>query len=180
MFAFARIGEQQLELVRDWRTRPHVVERLFTPGPADAEQQRRWFAGVRDDDTRRYWVVSYGDTPIGLVHLTGIDRASRRAVWGFFIGEPDYLRLGGLVPPYLFNHAFADDGLGLLKLSAEVLPSNESALRVNRGYGAVDVGVLRSHMLRDGRFEDVLLLELLADDWAVAGRRFRSCRAVFA
>ena len=59
----------------------------------------------------------------------------------------------------------AFDELGLEKVWAEVLADNDAALRAQAAAGFRREGYLRRHALKDGQFQDVVLLAILAEEW---------------
>lgn len=173
MLTFPRLRERDLELVMRWRVRPEINAASLTHVTYDMDAQRRWFAAVSQDATRRYWVTAYQGRPIGLVNLAQLSWEDRRSSAGYYIGEPDYRQLGALVPAYLYNYAFGR--LKLHKMFGEVIASNTNVLQIHRLHGYREVGRYKDHVVRDGRFDDVVLVELLAETWLAQRRYQRLC-----
>ena len=173
---FAKIRHEDLELILRWRTRPDIAQFMVTDVEPDMEQQRRWLERIGSDPTARHWTIRWHDRPIGVINLAEIDLRHMRCSAGYYIGDLDLRQLGAIVPPYLYNHVFRD--LGLNKIYGEVIASNSAALRMHALHGWRQVGTLREHILKHGRFVDMVVIELLASDW-LAQPRYRGHLAEF-
>ena len=55
---------------------------------------------------------------------------------------------------------------GLQKVWSEVLADNETALKAQAAAGFLREGYLRRHAYKHGEYRDVVLLAILADEWA--------------
>jgi UDP-4-amino-4,6-dideoxy-N-acetyl-beta-L-altrosamine N-acetyltransferase len=176
VLSFPRVREEHLELILRWRSSPAVNAASLTSVTYDMDAQRRWFAAVSNDPTRRYWLIAYHGRPIGVVNLVQLSLVDRHSSAGFYIGEPSYRSLGGMVLPYLYNYMFGE--LKLHKMFGEVVASNTVVLEMHRRHGYREVGRYRDHLCRDGVFEDVVLVELLAETW-LAQPRYRGMVAEF-
>ncbi|MBF0594170.1 MAG: UDP-4-amino-4,6-dideoxy-N-acetyl-beta-L-altrosamine N-acetyltransferase [Candidatus Omnitrophica bacterium] len=163
MISFVDLQQEHLELVMGWRLKPEVSQFMFTDIECDLEKQRQWFARIVRDRTCRYWVVRFQGLPIGVVNLAGIDPVHRRCTAGYYIGESAYRNIGAMIPPYVYNHVFRD--MGFRKIYGEVIAGNGNVLKMHALHGFREVGVYHEHVYKDGRFHDVVLIELLAEDW---------------
>ena len=163
MIRFVTLEEKHLELVMNWRAKPEVARYMFTNIDLDLDKQRRWFHEISMDDTRHYWIILYKNIPIGLVNLAAIDRTNFRCTAGYYVGELEYRSLGALILPYLYNYVFKV--LNFRKIYGEVLAGNEAILQIHADHGYRQVGVSKEHLYKDGRFHDVVFVELLAESW---------------
>ena len=163
MIRFARLQEDHLEMVMKWRVSQHVTRYMSTDVVYDMEEQRSWFNRIVNDDTCRYWVIFYMDAPVGVVNLAAIDRNHLRCSAGYYIGDADCRQIGGMIPPYIYNHLFRE--MEFRKIYGEVLSGNTKVLQMHKLHGFRQVGVYRDHVLKNGRFHDVVLIELLSESW---------------
>lgn len=101
---------------------------------------------------------------IGNVYLQNIDWVARHAELHIFIGEPGQRSkgYGQAVLRLLTRHAFQD--LGLLRLYLEVLEDNHSAIRLYEKCGFVVEGKLRNHAFKRGKFKNLVVMGLCAED----------------
>ena len=149
-----------------WRREPEV-DRWMSDLPAQTEAEHaQWFVEMRADPDQRGWIITYNGDPAGYLTLSGLTSRHRRASWGWYIGEP-WARgrgVGRAAQALGLDLAFRE--FGLEKVCAEVLADNDTALRAQAAAGFRREGYLRRHVCKDGEFRDVVLLAILADEWA--------------
>jgi UDP-4-amino-4,6-dideoxy-N-acetyl-beta-L-altrosamine N-acetyltransferase len=155
---------------------PAVTSVMITDVDPDMAKQRQWFARVSKDPTVRYWMIMFGDAPIGVMNLAEINQHHRRCSAGYYIGNLDFKQLGAVIPPYLYNHVFID--LRLNKIYGEVVASNTAVLRMHALHGYRQVGTYRKHVVKNGEFLDIVAIELLAETW-LAQPKYRRYVATF-
>ena len=163
MFRFTKLSKEHLETVMAWRVKPEVSEYLITDVKYNLENQRCWFKKIESDDTCKYWLIHYGDVPIGVFNLAAIDHTCQRCSAGYYIGEMDYRQLGALIPPYIYNYVFRK--MKFRKIYGEVIAGNINVLKMHKLHGFREVGVYRDHFKKKGQFLDAVLIELLSEDW---------------
>lgn len=98
------------------------------------EMQCRWFASVQND-RNLYWIIQSAGHRVGVANLKDIDRTAATAEAGIYIAEPfaEQAIVGFGVGMTLLDIAF--DRLGLSRVVAHVLRSNERAIRYNLALG---------------------------------------------
>ena len=101
---------------------------------------------------------------IGNIYLRRIDWIARHAKLDIFLGDSNQRSkgYGQAAVRLLIKHAFED--LGLVRVWLTVLESNEGATRAYEKCGFVLEGKLRKHFFSGGRFIDLLMMGLCADD----------------
>ena len=57
--------------------------------------------------------------------------------------------------------------MNLNKIFANCFIENENMIKILRIHGFRDVGVHKQHYYKNDSFHDVLMMELLADDWKI-------------
>jgi UDP-4-amino-4,6-dideoxy-N-acetyl-beta-L-altrosamine N-acetyltransferase len=151
-----------------WRNRPEVSAYMYTDHLISADEHARWFAGALKAPDRRYWIIEMDSEPVGLANLAGIDETRRRCEWAYYLAEPSVRGrgVGAAVEFTVIDHVFT--GLKLHKLWCEVLVENEAVWRLHESFGFKREALFRDHVWKTGRFQDVVGLGLLADDWAKA------------
>ncbi|WP_172257156.1 UDP-4-amino-4,6-dideoxy-N-acetyl-beta-L-altrosamine N-acetyltransferase [Saccharibacillus deserti] len=172
MLSFVAMNKDHLEKVLQWRTSPEVTKYMFTDIPYDLDNQYKWFDKVKESEKEIYWMICYKNTEIGVVSLNDIDLKNRKTSAGYYIGEKNFRRLGGMVLPYLYNFIFYE--LGLNKATAEIMSENSNVIKLHQMYGFREVGVFYQHIYKNDRYYDVNVLELLREDWEVSGQRYKN------
>jgi RimJ/RimL family protein N-acetyltransferase len=105
-----------------------------------------------------------------------MDWRNKHCTWGYYIGEASYRGLGGLIPPYLYNHVFHE--MQFNKLIAEIMEGNENVVKLHEMFGCRLVGRYEEHVYKYDRYHAVLVYELLAKTWN-SSRRYKRFVAEF-
>lgn len=138
--------------------------RTFTP-----EEIQDWCASVPTLAGRHDWAITHGsDEYLGEIVLNEMDEHDARANLRMVLRPGHRGRgFGGEAISLVLAHAFAEapEGLGLHRVSLDVLSINPRARMLYESLGFVEEGRLReSH--RDGEFWcDAILMAILEDDY---------------
>jgi len=169
-FALRPIHAGDSARLLNWRNLERVRAHMYSDHVISREEHAAWFHRMLQDGARDYRIGEYRERPIGVVALSGIDEANRRASWAFYVGEADVPPGCGAAMEYLaLEHAFRVRGLR--KLCCEVLASNTRVIKLHKRFGFRQEGLLVAHALKNGRFEDVVLLAMFDADWPAARER---------
>lgn len=108
------------------------------------------------------------DTLIGDLGLTGIDPFNRHCQIGIFIGNKEYWGkgYGGEAMRLLLGYAF--DYLNMNNVMLTVYEFNERAFRCYRRAGFREIGRRRQGIFREGRYHDIIFMDILAGDFRQA------------
>jgi UDP-4-amino-4,6-dideoxy-N-acetyl-beta-L-altrosamine N-acetyltransferase len=149
-----------------WRNQPEIRRWMYTSHVIAPDEHDRWFAGALADPTRRYWIVELEGAPIGLANLADLSPIHRRTAWAYYLADSSVLGkgIGAYVEYFVIEYVFGE--LGLAKLCCEVLIENEAVWKLHEAFGFRREGLLRQHIWKDGAPSDVVVLGLLAQDWA--------------
>ena len=163
-FKLRKLTEHDINQVLTWRNSDRIRVNMYTDRLITVAEHQRWFHRIKDDATVSYCIVERQSRPIGLINFTQIDRRHSTCIWGFYLGETDLPRGSGTIMGYLaMKQAFQE--LKIRKVSGEVLDYNEGSLKLFRRLGFVEEGRKRQHVLKNGRYVDVIPFSLLADEW---------------
>lgn len=164
--------DDDVERVRYWRNLERVRRNMYTDHLISDDEHRAWFESVRDRPDTRLLIYEEESIPIGFVSFTGINIRDQRATWAFYIGAESVRRGAGSRMEFLaLDYAF--DSLALRKLTCEVLAFNHSVVKMHRKFGFVEEGVLREHVRKSDRFEDVIQLAIFSNMWKEQRSRLR-------
>ena len=164
-FLLREMTEDDLEMVLEWRNLESVRAYMYTDHVISIDEHRSWYAKAKEDPTSVYLVCEEQGVAIGAVNFVQIDRINNKSFWGFYLGQQHGPRGRGSIMEYLaLEYAFGQ--LGLRKLCGEVLSFNEHVLKLHKKFGFQEEGCFRQHVLKNGKYEDVVAIGLLADEWA--------------
>lgn len=111
------------ELLRQWRNSPRILEQMEYQETITPEMQVKWFASLRGDQFQ-YFIVYTKDMPIGMIHLSHIDKTNKEAEAGLFIGEERFSGTGVALGASILLLDYAFGILGLERVFAKVKSGN--------------------------------------------------------
>lgn len=161
--ALRRMAPGDTDDVLRLRSDPTVLAQLFSDAPLTREGHLRWLADVEArGDRHEFMIVDLASGGcVGTIGLAQIDHRHRRAEYGVLIEAAARGKgFASEATRLVLGHAFGT--LGLTRVSLHVLADNEAALRLYRRAGFEAEGVLRQHVIKDGRARDVVVMAILA------------------
>ncbi len=168
MIKFVKLKKEHLQTVLDWRAQPEIAKFMLTEIDYDIKKQYVWFNKISGDKNVAYWIIEYFGMPIGLINLADIDYVVKKCNAGFYIGDVRYRQLAAMILPYFYNLVFKK--LNFNKIYGEVLSSNKNILNIHLRQGYRLVGTFKDHQIKQGRYIDVHLIELMKEDWILQKR----------
>ena len=168
VFQFVKLRKDHLDMVYKWRTSEFVSRFMLTRVSGSIQDHYAWFDIVDNDHRFSYWVIIYKEVPIGIINLAAIDPVNLKLTAGYYIGESEYLSLGAVVLPYLYNYVFLE--MKYHKIYGEVVAGNNNVLKIHMMHGYRNVGTYKDHLIVNGSFQDVMVIELLSDEWFLKKR----------
>lgn len=149
---------------------PRVRSTALLPGPVSVEQEEDFVLRVRASTVDAVFGIELRDGPrlVGVAGLHGIDRTSRAAQFGIFLGVPSLWNRGyGTEATRLtLRHAF--ERLQLHRVWLHVFADNPGGIRCYEKVGFAREGLLREAVFHEGRYHDLVVMALLQQDWAGA------------
>jgi UDP-4-amino-4,6-dideoxy-N-acetyl-beta-L-altrosamine N-acetyltransferase len=153
------------EKVREWRNLPEVRKYMYTDHVISQEEHLGWFQRVVDDPAYKYWIIVCDEEDVGVAYLFNLDRRNQRCYWGFYLASPNVRGkgVGSVVEYSVLRYVF--DELKLSKLCAEVLSFNQAVVEMHKGFGFVQEGYFRKHIVKDGTLQDIFCIAMLREEW---------------
>ncbi len=161
-------AEAMFEMVSD----PEGRRMTGTTGTFVLDEVRAWCASLAERDGRIDWAITHdGDEFLGEIVLGDIDRVNGNANLRLALRPGQRGRgFGGDAISLVLAHAFGEPpaGLGLHRVSLDVLSINPRARMLYESLGFVEEGRLRE-CHRDGDFWcDAIVMAVLEDDYRAA------------
>ncbi|MEZ0609571.1 UDP-4-amino-4,6-dideoxy-N-acetyl-beta-L-altrosamine N-acetyltransferase [Fibrella sp. WM1] len=159
------MAQEDIELVRSWRNQPEVSKYMYTDGYISEEQQQKWFDAMHSDHTNKYWMINYNGTDIGVASLYGISQVLSSCYWAFYLGDTTNqgVGIGSKIEFNVLDYVF--NTLKLNKLRCEVIVFNEKVTSMHEKFGFRREAYYRQHVKKDGRWQDVVGLAMLREEW---------------
>jgi RimJ/RimL family protein N-acetyltransferase len=160
------LERRDLEEARLLHNDDGTLSRLTDISHVSELQQEAWFQSMSTSRTSRRYVARLrsNDAFVGVFRIDRIDLSNRNAYVGADV-VPTLRRNGyatemfGYVLDYLF------DQCALHRVALNTLNDNASALALYCKLGFVEEGRERQAIFRAGRFRDLVVMGLLADEW---------------
>ena len=145
------------------------VARFISPPPTTPEGFEKfiqWAIGQRQAGNQMtFGIVPEGfDHAVGLVQVRAIAPNFSVAEWGFAVGSA-FWGTGLFLASARTTLDFAFQHTGVNRLEARAAVQNGRGNGVLRKLGAVNEGILRGSLLRDGKYLDQIMWSIVASDW---------------
>ena len=105
-------------------------------------------------------IVEYKSTPVGVISITEIKEKDGTCSWGMYIDEKfSNLGIGILMEIHAIDRMINHHRIR--KICGQALESNRILLTHKR-FGFEEEGILKEHVIRNGKPEDVILIALFS------------------
>ena len=160
------LERRDLEEVRRLHNHDETLLRLTDLSHVSEMQQDAWFQAVSSSRTSRRYVGRRraDEAFVGVFRLDRLDPWNRNAYVGADV-VPAMRRQGYAEEMFAYFLRYLFSQCGLNRVALATLASNTAALELYRKLGFLEEGREREAIFRDGRFQDLVLMGLLAEDW---------------
>lgn len=164
-FRFRRPTVDDAEMLLAWRTDPAITRFMFTDiENPDVARQRAWVAAMEQRQDFRHFVIETEGRPIGYLSYSDIDWTHRRCSSGSYIVDAEARRtVAGFLSSFIMDYCFY--ALGMNKIVNHFMEGNEKVIKIQRILKCREVGLLKEHIFKYGRYHDVHVFELLKCEW---------------
>lgn len=121
-----------IELVRQWRNSPSILNNMEYQLEISVEKQFLWFNSL-PNQTCYYFIIWVNEVKVGLVHLNKFENNTAHV--GLFIGNESYVGTGVSLGASVLILSFAFEELQLNQLFAKVKITNQIAIGYNQSLG---------------------------------------------
>jgi ribosomal-protein-alanine N-acetyltransferase len=151
------------------------VAKFISPPPTTPDAFEKFIQWVSRDrkagNQFTFGIVPEGcDRAVGLVQVRSIARRFSLAEWGFALGSA-FWGTGVFLASAKMTLDFAFQRVAVNRVEARAVVQNGRGNGVLRKLGAVQEGVLRGSLLKDGKYLDQIMWSIVAQEWfrATAG-----------
>ncbi|HKA23440.1 MAG TPA: GNAT family protein [Candidatus Eisenbacteria bacterium] len=161
-----------VDYVLRWFNDPEVLRYVKRVMPLHRVQEEQFVERMAQSKDDVVWaVLDENESPIGVSGLHGIDWVNRNAKTGTVIGERSVWRKGYGTEVMATRTKWAFEELGLHRLQSECYVENVASRRCLEKAGYQLIGTARRRMWRNGAWHDLLLFDILEEDWLAAHPR---------
>ncbi len=155
------------EFVR-WFADLEVTRFLLVRFPFSEKQEQEWYDSVAGDRTCVHWAIFREERLIGVTGIHQIDWINRNAITGTILGVRDEWGKGFATEAVRLRTQFAFQELNLERLESQSFAENGGMHKALQRSGYREIG-RRSHArFSEGSWHDIILFELLRDQWQAA------------
>ena len=145
------------------------VAKFISPPPTTPQGFERFIAWAERERTAgrqlTFGMVPEGcDHAVGLVQVRAVAPKFSVAEWGFAVGSP-FWGTGLFLAAARMTLDFAFQKTAVNRLEARAVVQNGRGNGALRKLGAVQEGVLRGSLLKDGKYLDQIMWSILSQDW---------------
>ncbi len=148
-----------------WFEDLEVTGRLLRRLPPSLSEEQEWLEKMGKDPSTIIWAVEHEGRLVGTTGIHDIDWAQQHGTTGTLIGDKTAWHRGLAGELMQLRTDFAFRQLTLRKLNSSYLEGNEASWRAQQKSGYREVGRRRQEYFRDGRWLDLVLTEVLREDW---------------
>lgn len=158
------INIDDAEIYTKWLNDKEIAENLGSSRMINLESEREWIKKNRDYHKFAI-VLRDSDKLIGNCGFDNIDPINRTATLAIFIGDKNEQNkgYGREALKCLLNYGF--NTLNLNNVMLTVFSFNERAIKTYKKLGFKTFGVRRSSQYHDGKFFDIIYMDILKDEF---------------
>lgn len=162
------VEEKDLPLMVEWRNDPEINYYFYEYEPLSLSMQKLWFENyLKNIQTDKIFIIDekLERKTIGMVSIYHIDWRNKKAEWGRLIILKEFQGrgYGKEIEKEIYKYSF--EHLNLNKLSCEVYAFNEKVVKAHEKMGSKIEGLLRQHVYRHGKYQDVYVMSILRDEY---------------
>ena len=161
-------SEEEIQKFTEWLNDFQITDYLGRSGQITTlNTEKEWLENAtQNSGNREFNIISINnDKLIGTVSLEKLDRISRSAVLGIFIGDENFRNNGfgteaiNLLLEYGFKY------LNLNNIKLDLIEFNERALKCYKKCGFKEYGRRRKSEFVNGKYYDTIEMDILAEEF---------------
>lgn len=157
------LEKEDLHESRSWVNDTSIKSKMLRVLSVTRVEQEKWYQDIIQSSSKLVFAIKTLDDEkhVGNTGLYHIDWIHRRAEFWILIGEEDYARQGIGTEVGLLMQRYAFKNLNLNKLYLNVGLNNKGAINLYTKLNFVQEGILKDHYYIDGKYLDVITMEIL-------------------
>jgi RimJ/RimL family protein N-acetyltransferase len=148
-----------------WFEDMEVTHFLFVRMPPSVEQEKEWIDARAKEPDSITWVIEVDGRAAGTTGIRMIDWTNGFGTTGTVIGDKTVWQKGVGREVMQLRAEFIFMNTPLRKLKSGYLEGNVASARAQAACGYAEVGRWRKDRFVDGEWRDVILTELLREEW---------------
>ena len=131
-----RLTEDKIEMIRNWRNDPKIVQYMEYREYITTEMQKKWFDRINNANNY-YFLIIVNNKEIGLINVRDIDFNLMEGEAGIFIYDDEFYNSTISFQSAFALYDFCFETLKLKRITAHILNDNKRAIKYNKLIGYV-------------------------------------------
>ncbi|HSS61799.1 MAG TPA: GNAT family protein [Candidatus Limnocylindrales bacterium] len=148
-----------------WFEDLEVTRFIKRDNPPSIDEEKAWLENVARDPNHIQWVVEHEGRIVGGTSIVEIDWKHGSGKTGTVIGDRTVWGKGLARELMQLRARYAFMQLPLRKLKSAYIEGNAASARAQKAAGYREAGRWRKDQFVDGEWRDLILTELLREDW---------------
>ena len=141
-----------------WRNSDFVNKRFLYRAQFTPESHNNWMKNMVETKKVYQFIINCDGVDVGSSYLRDVDAENRKAEYGMFIGEKDYLGKGIGQKAVKLTLDFAFSQLNLHKVFCRIISDNIMSIKSCEKSGFTVEGTFKDEVFIDGKYESVVFL----------------------
>ena len=135
-----QLTEHKIEMIRNWRNDPKIVQYMEYKEYITPEMQKKWFDKINNNNNY-YFIILVENKEIGLINIRDIDYKLSEGEAGIYIYDESKLNSTISFQATFALYDFCFEELRLERVIAHILKNNKRAIKYNKliGYKLSDL-----------------------------------------
>jgi RimJ/RimL family protein N-acetyltransferase len=159
---------EDADVMITWFDDLEVTRFIMRRHPPSIEEEKAWLENVAKDPNVIQWVVECGGKPVGTTGITLIDWRNASGQTGTIIGDKEAWGKGLARELMQLRATYTFTQLPLRKLKSGYIDGNIASARAQEAAGYREIGRWHRDQFVDGEWRDLVLTELMREDWEKA------------
>jgi RimJ/RimL family protein N-acetyltransferase len=161
------LEQEHIEIIRGWRNDKDIKKSFFSYDLINKVQQQNWFEQYCKDNKQLIFAIidNYNESFIGTIGFNAIDHFNQRAELGTLIGNKEYWGKGYASEALFKLLEYSFNEMNLNRVYSYIIEFNVGSIKKNEKLGFKIEGKLRNHTYKNGKFQDVVIMGILKDEF---------------
>lgn len=129
-----RLTKDKIEMVRNWRNDPKIVQYMEYKEYITPEMQEKWFEKINNEENY-YFIIVVNEKEIGLINIRDINYNKLEGEAGIFIYHDEFYNSTISFQASFVLYDFCFETLKMKRVLAHILKDNKRAIKFNKMIG---------------------------------------------
>lgn len=129
-----RLTEDKIEMIRNWRNDPKIVQHMEYKEYITPEMQKKWFEKINNDNNL-FFIIRFQNKEIGVINIKDIDYEAGYGEAGIYIYDDESLKTDVSFRAIICLYDYFFEILKLNKILAHIMITNTVSIYFNKLIG---------------------------------------------